>query len=152
MNKIKGVLRSTIMQRPFDFYVAFLLFCASLYSLLSDTWPQQNGKGLVGTLITIVSIYMMVSAGVVMLALSCKRTKRPIFTLMGEMYGWLFISAASLATTLMYVGTIIKHPPSSWLLWATLFFVWAGMATASGVRFLDLLYVYRGIKNKWNQE
>lgn len=152
MNKVKGVLRSTIMQRPFDFYVAALLFLTGLYSVVSDTWPEQVGGGLTHAFITIVSVYLMISAGVIMAALSCKRAKRPIFTLMGEMYGWLFVSAASIATTLMYIGSVISNEPSSWGLWATLLFVWSGMAIASGVRFLDLLYVYRSIKHSWNQE
>jgi len=152
MNKIKGVLRSTIMQRPFDFYVATLLFLAGFYSIVSDTWPERVGNGLTHTFITIVSVYLMIASGVVMAAFSCKRAKKPIFTLMGEMYGWLFISAGSLATTLMYIGSVISNEPSSWGLWAILLFVWSGMAIASGVRFLDLLYVYRSIKNQWNQE
>lgn len=147
MNKFKGVLRSTIMQRPFDFYVAMLLFLAGFYSIISDTWPEQVGYGLTHVFIVVVSIYLMISAGVIMIALSCKRAKRPIFTLMGEMYGWLFVCAASVATTLMYIGSILNDAPSSWWLWGILVFVWSGMSVASGVRFLDLLYVYRSIRN-----
>lgn len=146
MNKVKGALRSTVMQRPFDFYVAMLLFLAGFYSIVSDTWPEQVATGITHTFLVIVSIYLMIAGIVIMLALCCKRAKRPIFTLMGEMYGWLFVCAASVATTLMYMGSMIHNAPPSWWLWGILVFVWTGMSVASGVRFLDLLYVYRSIK------
>lgn len=147
MNKVLGFFQSRkVWMRPFDFYVALLLFVAGLYSIVSDTWPETVGNGLTQTFIVIVSVYLMTAAAVIMLSLICKRASRPVFSLMGEMYGWMFVAAASLATSLMYVGAALHHEPSSWWLWGILFTVWVGMTIASAIRSFDLFLVYRSLK------
>ena len=132
--------------RPFDFYVALLLFVAGLYSIVNDTWPESVGDQLTQGFIIFVSIYLMTAAAVIMASLLCKRASRPVFSLMGEMYGWMFVAAASLATSLMYVGAVLHHEPSSWWLWGILFTVWVGMTIASAIRSFDLFLVYRSLK------
>lgn len=147
MNKVLGFFQSRkVWMRPFDFYVALLLFCAGLYSIVNDTWPESVGTPLTQTFIIIVSLYLMTAAAVIMLSLTCKRASRPVFSLMGEMYGWMFVAAASLATSLMYIGAALYNEPSSWWLWSILFTVWVGMTIASAIRSFDLFLVYRSLR------
>jgi hypothetical protein len=40
MENFKRVLRNKLRQRPFDFYVAVILFITGFYSIVSDTWPR----------------------------------------------------------------------------------------------------------------
>lgn len=147
MNKVLGFFQSRkVWMRPFDFYVALLLFCAGLYSIVNDSWPESVANDTTQTFIIIVSLYLMTAAAVIMLSLTCKRASRPVFSLMGEMYGWMFVAAASAATSLMYIGAILHHAPSSWWLWGILFTVWVGMTIASSIRSFDLFLVYRSLK------
>ena len=147
MNKVLGFFQSRkVWMRPFDFYVALLLFCAGLYSIINDTWPESVGNELTQTFIVIVSVYLMTAAAVIMLSLTCKRASRPVFSLMVEMYGWMFVAAASLATSLMYISAVLHDAPSSWWLWGILFTVWVGMTIASSIRSFDLFLVYRSLK------
>ena len=147
MNKVLGFFQSRkVWMRPFDFYVALLLFCAGLYSIINDTWPESVGSELTQTFIVIVSLYLMTAAAVIMASLLCKRASRPVFSLMGEMYGWMFVAAASLATSLMYISAILHHEPSSWWLWGILFTIWVGMTIASSLRSFDLFLVYRSLR------
>lgn len=147
MNKVLGFFQSRkVWMRPFDFYVALLLFVAGLYSIINDTWPETVGNELTQGFILFVSLYLMTAAAVIMASLLCKKASRPVFSLMGEMYGWMFVAAASLATSLMYISAILHSEPSSWWLWGILFTVWVGMTIASSIRSFDLFLVYRSLK------
>jgi hypothetical protein len=147
MNKVLGFFQSRkVWMRPFDFYVALLLFVAGLYSIVNDTWPETVGNDTTEAFIVIVSLYLMTAAAVIMASLLCKRASRPVFSLMGELYGWMFVAAASLATSLMYIGSAVSHTPDSWWLWGILLTVWVGMTIASAIRSFDLFLVYRSLK------
>lgn len=146
MNQIKGVLRNHLFERPFDFYVAFLIFLAGIYSFISDSWPEKADTHMAETFIVTISLYLIISSAIVMASLVLRRRKWPVFSLMGEMYGWLFISAASIATVLMYVGVAISYTPNKWSMWIVMVVIWFGLFIASGVRFLDLFRVYRSVK------
>ena len=147
MNTVKGFFQSRrVWKRPFDFYAALLLFCAGLYSIINDDWPESVENQLTQGFIVFVSIYMMTAAAVIMSTLLCKKASRPVFSLIGEMYGWMFVAAASLATSLMYIGSAISHTPDSWWLWGILLTVWVGMTIASAIRSFDLFLVYRSLR------
>ena len=147
MNRVRGFFQSRkVWKRPFDFYTAFLLFVAGLYSIINETWPESLGNPITQTFIVIVSLYLMTAAAVIMASLLCKRASRPIFSLMGEMYGWMFVAAASLATTLMYISSALYNDPNSWWSWGIMFTVWVGMTIASSIRSFDLFLVYRSFK------
>ena len=147
MIQVKGFFQSRkVWKRPFDFYVAFLLFCAGFYSIINDSWPENVGNPTVQAFIIIVSLYLMTATAVIMATLLCKKASRPVFSLMGEMYGWMFVAAASAATSLMYIGAVLHDAPSSWWLWGILFTVWVGMTIASSIRSFDLFLVYRSLK------
>jgi len=145
MNKIKGALRNHLRDRPFDFYVAFVLFMLGVWGFVDPTWPERYSDGTLYILMTVISIYLMVSSGFIMASLLCKRQKHPVLALMGEMYGWFFISAAAIATSIVYL-VALYHGVNSFPIWAIWFLIWAGMAIAAAVRALDLFYFYRSLK------
>ena len=145
LNNIKGMFRSHLRERPFDFYVAFVLFLLGVYGIVDDGWPESLIIEDYSWIVTILSMYLMIPSGVIMISLTCNRKKRPIFALMSEMYGWFFIAAAATATALSYVGALVVSYPDnviSWLIWFT---IWIGMAVASAVRAFDLYAFYRSI-------
>lgn len=146
MNRVKGFFQSRkVWKRPFDFYAAALLFAMGIFSIVNDEWPESVDGPLIQTLIAIVSIYLMFAGGLIMSSLMCKKTSRPVFSLMGELYGWMFVAAGSTATSLMYLGGVIGSTPNSWWTWGILLTLWVGMAIASSIRFFDLLLVYRSL-------
>jgi hypothetical protein len=145
--RVKGFFQSRrVWKRPFDFYAALLLFVAGLYSIVNDTWPESIESSLTQTFIIIVSLYLMTAAAVIMSTLLCKKASKPVFSLIGEMYGWMFVAAGSLATSLMYLGSALYGDPNSWWIWGILFIVWVGMTIASSIRSFDLFLVYRSLK------
>lgn len=147
MNTVKGFFQSRkIWKRPFDFYTAALIFFAGLFSLVSDDWPEHVNGPIAQVFIVIVSLYLMAAAAVIMSSLLCKKVTRPVFSLMGELYGWMFVSAGSLATSLMYIGGVINDAPASWWAWSILLILWIGMTIASAVRASDLYLIYRSLK------
>lgn len=146
MNKIKGVLANHLRQRPFDFYVAAILFLMGWYAVFSDAWPEYFGNTIMQAIIVIVSLYYIVAGAMIMLSLSCKRKQYPVLALMGEMYGWLFVACGSLATAIAYIGMLVSSLPADWRLWGIMLAVWIGLFLSSGVRFLDLFSVYRSLK------
>ena len=147
MIKVKGFFQSRkVWKRPFDFYTAALIFLAGLFSLVSDDWPEHVNGTITQVFIIIVSVYLMAAAAVIMSSLLCKKVTRPVFSLMGELYGWFFVAAGSLATTLMYIGGVINDAPSSWWAWSILVILWIGMTLASAIRAFDLYFIYRSLR------
>jgi hypothetical protein len=146
MSNIKGVVRSHLRERPFDFYVAALLFLVGFYAVVSDSWPESIGNALVSTIIYIVSLYYIIAGVVIMLSLGCNRKKHPVWALMGEMYGWMFVAAAALATVLTYCGSLVSGNVSDIPIALLLLAVWLGLFISSAVRFIDLFSVYRSLK------
>lgn len=146
MTNIKGVVRSHLRERPFDFYVAALLFLVGFYAVVSDSWPESIGNVLVSTIIYIVSLYYIIAGAVIMLSLGCNRKKHPVWALMSEMYGWMFVAAAALATVLTYCGSLVSGNVSNAPLAVLLLAVWLGLFVSSTVRFIDLFSVYRSLK------
>ena len=142
MNKIKGVFRH-VRERPFDFYVAFVIFLAGAYSLISASWPEGFYNTSTQILINLVSGYMVLASLVIMSALLCNRKKRPVYAVMAEMWGWLAVSAASAATFLMYEFMIITQGAGNYGLAAVLSLIWLGMALASFFRFFDIYLITR---------
>lgn len=150
MNKIKGALKNHLLERPFDFYVAFLLFLVGWYSIFSDHWPEDISNAFVSTIISIISVYYLVASVVIMLSLGCRRRRWPVLSLMGEMYGWLFIAAASCATVLIYIGSVFAGGPRDVVFWLLMVSIWLGLFVSSTARFIDLYSLYRGVKKrKW---
>ena len=138
------MLKGKLRKNPFDFYVAFVLFIFGAWGIVDPNWPEKYLSGVLLTIVTIIDIYLIVSSLLILMSLSCKRQSHPILALMGEMYGWLFISAAALAISIIYGISFYDSLDSLWLLgvWTI---TWAGMAVAAGLRSLDLFIFYRSL-------
>jgi hypothetical protein len=145
MNKLKIALGTHLRDRPFDFYVAFVLFMLGLWAFVDPSWPERYTDGGMYVLMMFIMVYLMVAAGFIMASLLCKRQKHPVLALMGEMYGWFFIAAAALATSIIYL-VALYHGVSSFSVWAVWFVIWMGLFFASAVRAIDLFYFYRSLK------
>lgn len=144
MNGIKGTLRNKLRERPFDFYVAFVLFIFGAWGMIDPLWPEEYVNGVLLVVVTIIDIYLIISSLFIIMSLSCRRQRHPILALMGEMYGWLFISAASLAISIIYGISFYNQLESLWILgfWTV---IWLGMAIAAGLRSYDLFLFYRSL-------
>jgi len=145
MDSIKRVFRNHLRERPFDFYVAFVLFLLGVWGFVDPTWPEAYVNDGMLLLMTIISMYFMISAGFIMASLLCKRQRHPVLALMGEMYGWFFIAAAAVATSIVYL-VAFYHGVESFSVWAIWFLIWMGLAISSAVRGFDLFYFYRSLK------
>lgn len=145
MNQIKRMFRNHLRERPFDFYVAFVLFFLGAWAIVDPYWPEDYVDGTILTLISIIGIYLMVSSAFVMSSLLCKRKRHPILALMGEMYGWFFISAASVALSIICLVALYQGVNNIYV-WIVWIFLWAGMAISSGLRSCDLFNFYRSLK------
>jgi hypothetical protein len=146
MNKLKIALRVHLRDRPFDFYVAFVLFMLGLWAFVDPSWPERYTEdGNLYFLMMFIMVYLMVAAGFIMASLLCKRQKHPVLALMGEMYGWFFIAAAALATSTIYL-VAFYNGVQSFAVWAVWFVIWIGLFLASAVRGIDLFYFYRSLK------
>jgi hypothetical protein len=142
MNVVEGVFRNKVRERPFDFYVAFVLFMLGLYGIVDDGFPESAVGGYTW-LMHLISAYFMISAAAIMWSLTCHRIKYPVASLMAEMYGWFFITAAATATALSYLSVFFVGGADNWLSWIIWLSIWVGMAIASMFRFTDLFIFYR---------
>lgn len=143
MKEVKGVFRNKLRERPFDFYVAFLIFIAGMYSIFNSTWPESFHHESTIIMINVVSAYMSTASLIVMISLLCNRSKRPVFSIMAEMWGWLAISAAATATFLMYSFMIATNGINNLTISSILDFIWLGLALAAGFRSLDIYLIIR---------
>lgn len=143
MQEIKGVFRNKLRERPFDFYVAFLIFIAGMYSIFNASWPESLHQDSTIIMINIVSAYMSIASLIVMISLLCNRSKRPVFSIMAEMWGWLAISAAATATFLMYTFMIATNGINDLAISSILDFIWLGLSLAAGFRSLDIYLIIR---------
>lgn len=143
--------------RTLDFYVAFLVFFLGLSGLIDPTWPERFGDSAIYWIVLIEDLYLMTAAMIIMVSLllrsRCRRKsncKILVPSIIGETFGWLFISAASW----VIVVSAPWIPPSAIVesenhisFWSWIF-VWVGLGTASFFRYIDLKRFYRsgGIK------
>lgn len=142
MNIVQGVLRNKLRERPFDFYVAFVLFLLGLYGIVDDGFPESSVGGYTW-LMHLICAYFMTSAAAIMWSLTCNRVKNPVWSLMSEMYGWFFIAAAAIATALSYFSVFFTGGAENWISWFIWLVIWVGMAVAAIFRSLDLFIFYR---------
>ena len=145
MNLLRKSLSTHLRDRPFDFYVAFVLFMLGLWAFVDPTWPERYTEGGMYFMMMFIMVYLMIAAGFIMSSLLCKRKKHPVLALMGEMYGWFFIAAAALATSVIYLVSL-AHGVQSFPIWAVWFVIWVGLFLASIIRGIDLFYFYRSLK------
>lgn len=145
MSIVEGVFRNKLRERPFDFYVAFVLFLLGAYGIVDDGFPESAVGASYTWLMHIICTYFIISAAAIIWSLACHRKKHPIASLMAEMYGWAFIAAAACATSLSYLSVFFVGGAENWFSWIIWLSIWIGMAVASLFRSLDLYNFYRSL-------
>jgi hypothetical protein len=147
-----------ISARPFDFFVAFLVFFVGLYGFLDPSWPPEGDLGSGYYILMIEDLYLVVAGVMIMLALIVKQlglSKRfkvkvkpriVVSAIIGEMFGWLFVSAAATViavTAWILPPTALSFDPDLTWIW---FALWTGLAASAGARFRDMRNVYKHVR------
>jgi hypothetical protein len=147
-NKIRIPLG--LRARPLDFYVAFLVFFIGFSGIIDPTWPERFDHTPAYWLVWAEGIYLMAASIIIMISLLIRekkkcRVKLLVTSIIGEMFGWLFVSSASwvIVLTSWYVPPSLmveaNNPISFWA-WVL---VWIGLGVASFMRYMDLKHYYR---------
>lgn len=139
MIRVWRLLPKKFVERPFDFYAAFAVLGASIFSLLSPDFPETAVSEVPSWLWMIIDIYMITSSVVVLIAMSCNSKKHRMFAYFGQVWGWAFLASASISimTYLFYNGLVtgeIDLNPLHWslaLLWGCL--GWAAFFKSFGM-------------------
>jgi hypothetical protein len=147
--RIWSILPKIFRDNPFDVYAAFAIFGTSIIALTSAEFPEDMILTVPHIIWMIASIYMLVSSIVILSALFCDTGKYPQFTYFGLMWGWAFLSSASivLMTYMFYSGFFndsVVHNPLHW----PVAFLWGciGWAAFFKSTVLYLEYKEAGIK------
>lgn len=147
MKNILGRLPEGLRERPFDVYTAFILFVVGVYGIVDDNFPERFSDALTVFLVNIISAYLMVASGVILIALFKDKRKYPALSLFGQFFGWAFISAAALATSLLYaISPLLIEKPDVWGIWALWMSIWFAMFVAALLRSSELYFVIKGCR------
>lgn len=138
MNIIWGRFPWGLRERPFDMFAALLCFIVGLQMIVDPKFPEKTGGVLEWSLITWISIYLMVASVLIIVVLCSNRDTCKAFTLFGGMYGWSFISSASLAMTLFYIASFIWYESQVLSFTLIITIVWCAMFIASLILSYDL--------------
>lgn len=136
--------------RTLDFYVAFLVFFIGFSGIADPTWPERFSHSWEYWLVFVEDIYLMVASVVIMASLIIREKKSCkinvlIPSIIGEMFGWLFISTASaviiLSSWWIPPSALVEETNSvSFFAWIL---IWLGLGISSFLRYLDLRIHYR---------
>jgi hypothetical protein len=143
MNKVLGTLPVGLRERPLDFYTVFVLFLVGVYGIVDDNFPERFQQPISAIFVNIISVYLIIAASLVMSSLFCNKKNKPVYAYMTEFFGWMLITAASVAASLLYIASIVLGYPNSWALWSIWLLIWIGMAAASFIRTYDLYNLTR---------
>jgi hypothetical protein len=121
MIRVWRLLPKTLLEKPFDVYSALSVLTMSLFSFFRGDFPESLDLGVPMWLWTIIDVYIIISAVIILGALFCNKTKHLGFSYFGQMWGWAFLSSASISlmTYLFYNGLItlnISLDPSYWII------------------------------------
>ena len=147
MSSVFGALPSALKERPLDFYTALVLFMIGVYGLFDSTFPERFHEDIVILLVHIISGYLMAAASLIIATMLCNKVKRPVFSIMGEFYGWMLVVSASVAIALLYItSAFLTDGPTNWAVWFLWVIAWIGMAVASFLRTVDLWQTFKVIR------
>ena len=147
MNEVFRSLPIALRERPLDFYTALVLFMIGMYSLFDGTFPERFNDNLIILIVNIIGGYFMAASALIIATMLCNKVKRPIFSIIGEFYGWMLIVSASVATIFLYIAyAIFSSTVENWATWTLWLLAWIGMALASFLRTVDLWQTYKVIR------
>ena len=142
MNKILKALPHSLRERPLDFYTVFVLFLVGVYGIVDENFPERFQQPITNVFVNLISVYLIIASSLVMSSLLCNKKKRPVYSYMAELFGWMLICAASVAASLLYIASAIIYSGAS-VVWAIWLLIWVGMAAASFIRTYDLYITTR---------
>lgn len=118
-----------------------------VYALFDSTFPERFQDETIILIIHIIGGYLMAASLLIISTMLCNKVKRPIFSIMGEFYGWMLVVSASVATSLLYIASIFfGGAPENWITWLLWVVAWIGMAIASFLRTVDLWHTFKVIR------
>ena len=146
-NTVLRALPIALRERPLDFYTALILFMVGMYSLIDHTFPERFQDPTIIFIIYIISGYLMAASALILSTMLCNKVKRPVFSIMGEFYGWMLVVSASVAISILYLASLFfGNTPTNWTTWALWVVAWIGMAIASFLRTVDLWQTFKVIR------
>ena len=134
--------KSGVIARPFDFYIALLVFIAAIAGFFDPNWPEKYDFPI-EQILYFEDVYLTIASAAIMFALIMKQFRKlPVSSIILEMGGWMFVSAGSAMIVLSsyWVPIAIVDPEGQlnaiWLVF------WGGLSVTSCVRWLDLRVRY----------
>jgi len=147
MSLIFRTLPIALRERPLDFYTALVLFFIGIYSAFDTSFPEEFNDGFVILIVHIIGGYLMAAAALIIATMLCNKVKRPVFSIIGEFYGWMLVMSASVAISVLYIASVIfGEGPDNWAIWILWVMAWVGMAVASFLRTADLWQTFKVIR------
>lgn len=147
MKCIWGRLPEGLRERPFDVYTAFILFVVGVYGIVDDNFPERFSDQFTVFLVNIISAYLMAASTVILVALFKDKRQYPVFNVFGQFFGWGFIAAAALATSLLYaLSPLWIEGTENWGVWSIWMAIWFAMFLAASLRSLEMYFIIRGCR------
>lgn len=136
--------------RTMDFYVAFLVFFLGVSGFLDPTWPERFINTPAYWIVIVEDIYLILASVVIMGSLLVREFRQcnirvVIPSIIGEMFGWLFVSAAAaviLLTSWYIPPSAVVDEGNALSFWSWIL-VWLGLGISAFLRYLDLRLHYR---------
>jgi hypothetical protein len=145
LKNVWGRLPKDLRERPFDVYTACVLFLVGVYGIVDSTFPERYSDELSPILTSVISIYLVVASGAILISLMKDANKCNPTKIVLEFFGWGFIAAAALATSILYIFGLMNYAhPDSWTVWVIWLIVWMMLFVAASIRSLGIYIAYKG--------
>jgi hypothetical protein len=148
LKNVWGRIPRDLRERPFDVYTACVLFLVGVYGIVDSSFPERYSDELSPVLTSAISIYLVVASSAILYSLMKDVKKCSVSKVLCEFFGWGFIAAAALATSILYVFGLMNYAhPDSWVVWVVWLIVWMMLFVAASIRSLGVYLTYKGKKN-----
>lgn len=144
MNNAWGRLPIALRSRPFDVFIAVILGLAGVYQILDPTFPESQQNILPGFVLLMISIYM-IAASLAIIVFMFHKCRNVFFQWYGQMYGWMFMNAATLAITIFDAWVGLTLPIENALLFWSFFVFWILISIATFIKWFDMWNVIKAV-------
>jgi hypothetical protein len=110
------------------------------YSLVDTTFPELQEDTINNVIVNIASLYLIFSGMIIIVAMMLI-TRIPVFSFYAEMYGWVFMSSATLTVGIFQVYNAIvsnNNGITNWYLFWTVFFIWSSITLVALIKSIDM--------------
>jgi hypothetical protein len=140
-----------IRSRPFDFFVAFLVFFIGGYGFFDPDWPEKF-DAFTAFILTVEDIYLVVASSIIMSGLVVNeflikkkcQGRLFVFSIVFQMFAWLFLSVAGwvIAISTPWIPPSVFAEQEGPLLWIWTV-VWALFASGAWLRYRYIRHMTR---------